>query len=300
MKKKIRPMWIILFIFVCGISGCANSKENSADIISEDGKNSSELESQTEEQIRTTESAVIENDIDLKNEFNDISGCAVLYSVKDKEYLLYNSDMCKQEVSPYSTFKIISTLAGLHNGVIQDETSKMKYTGNQYSISEWNMDLDLKDAFQTSCIWYFRQVVDAVGTDEIEKELNDISYGNCDVSEWEGNNINPQAELNGFWLDSSLKISPFEQVQILTHIFEGNSIYSANEINILKEIMLVDDGTERIYGKTGSGPDGKAWFVGFSETDNNKKYFAVYLNDSTQEKNISGSLAKEIALKIIK
>ncbi|MDD3794854.1 MAG: penicillin-binding transpeptidase domain-containing protein [Lachnospiraceae bacterium] len=295
----IRPIWLILFLFVGCISGCANKKENSADLIHGDEKLSSESKIQTEEQIQTTGSAEIQNEIDLKNEFNDVNGCAVLYSVEEKEYLLYNSDMCRQEVSPYSTFKIISALAGLHNGVLQDETSKMNYTGNQYSVSDWNMDLGLKEAFQTSCIWYFRQVVDAVGADEIEKELNEISYGNCDVSEWEGSNINPQAELNGFWLGSSLKISPIEQVQILAYIFEGNSIYNANEINILKEIMLVDDdGTERIYGKTGSDPDGKAWFVGFSETDNKKKYFAVYLNDSTQEKNISGSLAKEIALKI--
>ena len=68
--------------------------------------------------------------------------------------------------------KIISTLAGLHNGIIKDEASKMSYTGEQYGVTEWN-----------------------------------------------GSNANPLAELNGFWLESSLRISPFEQVQILAKIF---------------------------------------------------------------------------------
>ncbi len=176
----------------------------------------------------------------------------------------------------------------------------MNYTGEQYAVSDWNADLTLKEAFQMSCIWYFRQVIDAVGQDEMEKELDNISYGNCDVSEWSGSNINPKEELNGFWLDSSLKISPLGQVQILAKIFEGNSIYSDDEINILKEIMLVgNDGEKKIYGKTGSGSDGEAWFVGFTEKDSERNYFAIYLSDAQQKENISGNTAKEIALKIL-
>ena len=54
------------------------------------------------------------DNIDLSNEFNSINGCAVVYSLKNQEVSLYNSEMCEQ-VSPYSTFKIISTLVGLHN-----------------------------------------------------------------------------------------------------------------------------------------------------------------------------------------
>ena len=42
------------------------------------------------------------NNIDLSNEFNSINGCAVVYSLKNQEVSLYNSEMCEQEVSPYS------------------------------------------------------------------------------------------------------------------------------------------------------------------------------------------------------
>lgn len=42
-----------------------------------------------------------------------------------------------------------------------------------------------------------------------------MDYGNKDISEWEGSNINSYEELNGFWLSSSLKISPLQQVKVL-------------------------------------------------------------------------------------
>lgn len=241
-----------------------------------------------------------EKRLDLSNAFHDINGCAVLYSPSENTYFFYNKDLAEQEVSPYSTFKIISTLAGLHNNIIEDETSTMNYNGTEYPNPEWNDNLTLQTAFQTSCIWYFRQIIDSVGEDEIKKELTELGYGNCDISEWEGSHVNPYEELNGFWLNSSLKISTLDQVKMLSDIFEGESIYDSESIEILKKIMLIQDNKEqKIYGKTGSGSNGEAWFVGFAEKEQQRRYFAIYLSDSAQAGQISGSTAKEIALKII-
>lgn len=44
--------------------------------------------------------------------------------------------------------------------------------------------------------------------------------------------------------------------------------------------MLVDENdSQKIYGKTGSG-NGEAWFVGFSESSEERRYIAISLNDS--------------------
>jgi bla regulator protein BlaR1 len=173
----------------------------------------------------------------------------------------------------------------------------MNYSGQIYPVAAWNQNLPLKDAFQKSCIWYFRQVIDMVGKDAVQRELTSLHYGNCDISKWEGSNTNPLPDLNGFWLDSSLKISPIEQVGILQDIFEGNTEFSAEHIALLKNLMLVQDsdGVE-IYGKTGSGVYGNAWFVGFCECESQRYYFAVYLEDKNNE--VSGAVAKGIAMKI--
>lgn len=43
-------------------------------------------------------------------------------------------------------------------------------------------------------------------------------------------------ELNGFWLGSSLKISPYEQVEVISKIFEGKSFYDNENVEILKKL----------------------------------------------------------------
>lgn len=293
MKKSIY-LNILLILLLLLLSSCANNPETQETHI---------VETEQEETAPITQDDISDpaiEDIDLSGQFNGINGCAVIYDLKDDKYYIYNTTMSEQKVSPYSTFKIISTLAGLKNGVIENETSTMNYEGNQYPIPEWNENLTLEQAFQTSCIWFFRQIIDEVGSNEIQDELTQLGYGNCDISEWDGSDINPMPELNGFWLDSSLKISPFEQVQVLKKIFEGESIYSDKDVAILKEIMLVSEDAKKIYGKTGSSSNGEAWFVGFSEENGEREYFAVYLNDNTQLNNISGSVAKEMALDILK
>lgn len=237
--------------------------------------------------------------VDYSEAFSGIEGGAIFYNNDKKEYQVYNEELCEKEVSPCSSFKIISTLIGLKKGVLTSVETKMNYNGTKYSIVDWNKDLNLKEAFQSSCVWYFRSVIDKVGQDSMQEELNKIKYGNCDISEWRGGNINSLPELNGFWLESSLKISPKEQVEVLSKIFNGKTDFSKKNIETLKEIMLVDKNDRvSIYGKTGTGSKANAWFVGMVENENEKYSFAVYLNDGKGNE-ISGQKAKEIALKII-
>lgn len=240
----------------------------------------------------------------MQSYFEGIKGCAVIFDKQSDKYYFYNESQANERVSPYSTFKVMSTLIGLNHGVIKDETSKMNYNGTEYAVDAWNENLSLDQAFKSSCVWYFRQVIDKVaqvyGQDEVKSELQSIGYGNGDISEWKGSKMNPLSELNGFWLGSSLKISPVEQVNVLCKIFEGQSAYTASHVNVLKNIMLVSsDESGKNYGKTGSGTDGKAWFVGFKEKDDKRKYFAIYLDDSDKKESINGQKAKEIALKIM-
>lgn len=300
--KKYFIVNIILFSLL--FSGCADRQElqeiessESEEIVAA-GQDSIDHEDEISNAIDVVNT--ITEEVDFSDDFRGINGCAVIYDVKNDKYSVYNTFLSEKEASPYSTFKIISTLAGLKNGVIENETSTMHYAGVQYPVSEWNENLSLEKAFQTSCIWFFRQIIDEVGNSEIQNELMQLGYGNCDISEWDGSDVNPMPDLNGFWLGSSLKISPYGQVQVLKKIFEGESIYSDEDIAILKNIMLVSEDPKRIYGKTGSGPDGEAWFVGFSEEDEGRKYFAIYLNDDVQQNNVSGNVAKEIGLELLR
>ncbi|MFT4146538.1 MAG: penicillin-binding transpeptidase domain-containing protein [Mobilitalea sp.] len=236
---------------------------------------------------------------DYEECFDGFNGCAVIYNINENEYNFYNKEMCEIQTTPCSTFKIISTLMGLKNDVIDSVNSKMGYSGSNYPVTEWNSDVTLKEAFQYSCIWYYRKVIDKVGKESVQEQLDDLSYGNCDISSWEGSNSNSLPDLNGFWLESSLKISPTEQVKVLTLIFEGMTNYSAEDIKILKQIMKADnnEGIE-LYGKTGAGIHKNSWYVGFFIVNNNTHYFAVHLDDAAKSR-VTGADAKQITLNII-
>ena len=53
-------------------------------------------------------------------------------------------------------------------------------------MAAWNGNLTLAEAFQSSCVWYFRQVIDQVGQASVAQQLAALDYGNQDISQWEG------------------------------------------------------------------------------------------------------------------
>lgn len=231
--------------------------------------------------------------------FQGVRGCAVWYDPAQGVVSWCGDEtLCRTQVSPCSTFKIISALLGLHHGVLTGAESTMAYTGAWYPVPDWNRDLTLSEAFSSSCVWYFRQVIDQVGPERTARALEDLGYGNQDLSQWEGGGQNRSPELNGFWLDSSLKISPREQVKVLAALFEGRTSYPPEEVAVLQELMLTqDNGIRQVYGKTGTGFGETGWFVGFAQEGETRTYFAVYLADETRE--ISGQDARAVALTLL-
>lgn len=294
--RKIISAALVMGLIVL-FSGC-DSRNNDIEKQSYEAKST---EADTNSNLETEASAptqtnTINQKVDFSECFKDVKGSAVFYNIEQDEYRLYNEQACEKQYSPCSTFKIITTLLGLENGAISDENSTMKYNGTLYPVKSWNKNLTLKEAFQTSCIWYFKQIIDEVGQSAVQEMLTDIGYGNCDISEWNGSSLNPMPDLNGFWLESSLMISPKEQVQVLAKIFEGKTSVSPNAISILKNIMLIEEKENiSLFGKTGSGKN-NAWFVGFFEKESKRWYFAVNLQD---ENHATGKSAQEITQAII-
>lgn len=244
---------------------------------------------------------------DWSNYFDGINGAAVIYDSAKNCYQIYNRELANTRRSPCSTFKIISSLIALENRIIKADNSTRVWSGENFWNEEWNQDIGFSDAFHASCVWYFREIIDEIGRDVIQEELNKLQYGNCDISDWEGrlntNNNNPA--LTGFWIESSLLISPKEQAEVMERIFNEKTDYSKETISQLKQVMLLPKQNETdifIYGKTGMGKAHgivvDSWFTGFADKDSKRISFCVYLG-KTNNKNVSSSKAREIAIKII-
>ncbi|MEZ3462259.1 MAG: class D beta-lactamase [Lachnospiraceae bacterium] len=264
------------------------------------------IETPTNEVQEVTAEPIIE-DMDWSNYFDGINGTAVIYEPTENCYQIYNQELALTQRSPCSTFKIISSLIALENGIIEPNESVHTWSGEIFWNEEWNRDINFSDAFRSSCVWYFREIIDEIGKDMIQENLNELRYGNCDISDWEGrlntNNNNPV--LTGFWLESSLLISPKEQAEVMERIFGGSTDYSEETLDQLKQVMLLSEQNGAgvsIYGKTGMGKAHgvvvDSWYTGFADTTDKRIYFCVYLGE-TDNKNVSSTKAKEISVKIV-
>lgn len=246
-------------------------------------------------------------EVNWERYFDGINGAAVVYNPSENHYQIYNRELAITRRSPCSTFKIISSLAALEKQVIVPEDSMRTWSGEVFWNEKWNRDIGFEDAFRTSCVWYYRKIIDEIGKETMQEELDRLQYGNCDISDWEGrlNTNNNNRALTGFWIESSLKISPKEQVEVLERIFGENSVYSQETQNTLKQVMLAPEQQSTdtfVYGKTGMGKAHgivvHSWFAGFADMDDGRHYFCVYLGE-TEGKNVSSTKAKEIAFEIV-
>lgn len=203
----------------------------------------------------------------LSKHFEDKPGCFILYDVKNDEYIKYDEEKCKERYSPCSTFKIPHTIIALETGALADadeiiKWDSLKYPRQQFWPDEWAKDHNLKSAFKYSVVWFYKELSERINPDTYKKYLDQFNYGNKDLS----------GPKNEFWLVSSLKISPDEQMNFIKNLFTGKlNITSKTYKELLNMMILEETGFYTLYGKTGMGDleSGKfiSWVVGMVEND---------------------------------
>lgn len=143
----------------------------------------------------------------------------------------------------------------------------------------------------SSVNWYFQAIDRQLSRTALQQYIQKIEYGNQDL------HGNPTA----YWMESSLKISPVEQVQLLVRLHQNAWGFSPENIEAVKEsICLSSSDAGTFYGKTGTGcVEGKninGWFIGYLESAGHTCFFATNIQ---ARQNAEGSQAKEITLSIL-
>ena len=206
---------------------------------------------------------------DLADIFQGFDGTFIMYDEGADRYTVFNKALSETRLPPCSTFKVFHALIGLDSGVLDrdDARTLMKWNGKPSSIAAWNHDQTLASAMRHSVVWYFQRVATGIGEERMQRGLDRIGYGNRDIS----------GGLTRFWLQSSLKISPREQVGLLRALFNGSLPFAAEDIAVVKRDITLSSGNGvRFMGKTGSGSDDAdrgiiGWFVGGGETPHNRR-----------------------------
>ena len=105
----------------------------------------------------------------------------------------------------------MNSLIGLQVKAVKDEYEIKYWDGTKRTLDNWNQDHTLGSGMRNSIVWYYQEMARDIGEGRMQEWLDRCSYGNRDIS----------GGIDRFWLSSSLKISPFEQIDFL--VISGNS-----------------------------------------------------------------------------
>lgn len=229
--------------------------------------------------------------IDLSADFGEYEGSFVLYDLENDAWSIHDMEHATLRVAPNSTYKIYDALFGLEEGVITPDDSFIAWNGENYPFEAWNADQTLQSAMNASVNWYFQLVDEQLGAASVYSYIQEIGYGNENMS---GN-------FSTYWMESSLEISPIEQVELLTKLYNNSFDFSSENINAVKDsICLSSSDARTLYGKTGTGrvngQDVNGWFVGFVETADNTYFFATNIG---ADRDATGINATEITMPIL-
>ena len=144
---------------------------------------------------------------------------------------------------------------------------------------------------KNSVNWYFQSIDSQLGFHSVKSFLQKIQYGNQQTG----------SDIDLYWTDLSLKISPIDQVNLLKKFHDNEFQFAPQNIDAVKNSILLSSGSKSsLYGKTGTGriegKDVNGWFIGFWETADNVYYFATNIQGETET---TGSKATEITPSVL-
>lgn len=173
----------------------------------------------------------------------------------------YGGELVDARHLPCSTFKIPNAMIALEVGAIDGVDATLPWDGVKRSFDSWNKDHDLRSAMANSVVWYFQEIARRVGLAAMRSWVERLDYGDRQIGE----------EVDLFWLEGPLTISPAEEVDFVDRLLSGRLPVSERTARSVREIVpakVVGDVVVR--GKTGTCvfDDGRkpyAWLVGWVE-----------------------------------
>jgi beta-lactamase class D len=242
--------------------------------------------------------ANIDNSLKQYFDNNNVDGCFSMLNNRNGQITVYNLALDTTRTLPASTFKIVNSLIGLETGKILDEKMVIKWDGIKRPVEEWNKDMDMQEAFKVSCVPYYQEVARRIGRDTMQLWLDSLHYGNMNIGK----------RVDSFWLNNDLKISPDEQLGLMSKLYFDQLPFQKRTQEIVREVMMQENNTLYKFSyKTGWGYDENnnaiGWVVGWVE-ENMHPYFFVTLVKSpnknidmpTVRMNITRNILRQLGL----
>ncbi|MEP6567750.1 MAG: class D beta-lactamase [Mesorhizobium sp.] len=217
----------------------------------------------------------------------DVECTLILDAASDET--LYRDGICDQRFSPASTFKVPLSLIGYDAGILSDEHApSWDYKPEFNAVRRDQKTVDPTIWERDSILWFSREITRRLGNERFAGYVSKFGYGNADVSGTPGKNDG----LTQAWVNSSLAISPVEQVDFLRRLLAHKLPVSDKAFAMTQAIIpTFMAGGWTVQGKTGSTRLGSeaekirdkrslGWFVGWAQKDNRRIVFARLVVDT--------------------
>ena len=269
---------LTLFLLFLYFSSCTEVSEPKMDI-QEPTMDSSEV---TVEEFQTILDAV------------EVTGSILIWD--EKKYYSNDFDWAKKGKLPASTFKIPNSIIALELGIIENDSTIIKWDGKKRFQKSWEQDLSFKDAFHFSCVPCYQEIARTIGVKRMKNFLYNMNYGNMDFD---------STNVDMFWLEGNSKINQFQQIGFLRTFNEQRLPISTRTLAIMRRMMIIEANEHyTLRGKTGwSVTDDKdnCWFVGFVETNRGFYYFATNIEPTEQtDLDSLSSIRKNITIEALR
>lgn len=225
-------------------------------------------------------------------EQHGVEGTLVVHRIGGERLAVHNVDRSTMPAIPASTFKVLNSLIALETGVIEDVDEVIPWDGVERSFHAWNQDQTLRSAIEVSAVWAYQDLARRIGEQQMAKHVAATGYGNADIG----------GGIDEFWLRGDLRISPVEQVDVLTRLMENKLPFSDHHQRDVREILIRDRGDGWVFGhKTGTALSAEpvlGWLVGFTEYDDAVWVFALNLDlghDATLDGQIDPQVRQQLA-----
>jgi beta-lactamase class D len=217
-----------------------------------------------------------------------VQGSIIIYDRNAKRFHQHNAKRNVTRFSPGSTFKILNSLIALETKVIRDEKEVIDWDRDFREVSDWNQDLNMKEAFKFSAVWFYQVLARRVGYERMQEWVKKAKYGNQKIGNKE--------QIDSFWLNGVLRISPREEVLFLQRFYDNKLPFSERSLSTVKNIMIMEQKPGyTIRAKTGWVGFGSkttpqiGWYVGYLEKGKKVYFFATNI-DIRQDKDAAARL----------
>ena len=247
--------------------------------------------------ITTTISSQNLNDYFSKE---NVKGGISIYDLKKDTWIHSNRQYAQSGSLPASTFKIIHTLIGLEENIIEGRHDTFRWDGipklfKSISIPKWNRDNDLEMAFTNSTIWYFEEIAKRINRKTYRDHLRVNEYTNKKISKKKGND---------FWNFGELEVTPIEQIELLIKLYKNELNFKVIHQELVKELLIEQQTSNYILrSKTGWSYDKKdnGWYIGYIELADSIIFFATRVEkELDRQKSEFSNLRKSITKEIIR